>query len=51
MEEVDDPFELVLAPDRDVDRDAAVRELGAQLLEDGEEVCPLAVEHVHEHQS
>src|ERR671923_160030 len=48
VEEVDDAFELVLAPDRDLDGDAAVRELARELLEDGEELRALAVEHVDE---
>ena len=46
MEQVDDTLQLVLVPDRELHRDAAVRELRANLLESGEEVRALAVEHV-----
>ena len=49
VQEVDDAGQLVLAPDRQVHGDAVLRELRAQRLEDAEEICALAVEHVHEH--
>jgi hypothetical protein len=48
VQEVDDPGQLVLAADRQVDGDTAVGELRAERLERAEEVGPLAVEHVHE---
>ena len=48
VEEIDDALQLVLVPDRDLHRDAAVRELAAELLERREEVRALAVEHGHE---
>ena len=48
VEEVDDALELVLVPDRDLHGDAALGELRAKLLERGEEVRALAVEHGHE---
>ena len=48
MEEVDDALQLVLVADRDLHRDAAVGELAPELLERGEEVRALAVEHGHE---
>ena len=46
VEEVDDTLQLVLVSDRELHRDAAVRELRANPLEGGEEVRALAVEHV-----
>jgi hypothetical protein len=51
VKEVDDALEVVLMADRDVDRDAAVGELGAKLLENRQEVRALAVGHVHEHEA
>src|SRR5947209_1451754 len=48
MEEVDDARELVFGPDRKLDRNAAVGELGARGFEDAVEVGALAVEHVDE---
>jgi hypothetical protein len=48
VEDVDDPRQLVLGADREVDGDAARRELLLHLPEDAEEVGPLAVEHVDE---
>jgi hypothetical protein len=48
VQQVDDAGHLVLGPDRQLDRDAAVRELRANGLEDAEEVRALAVEHVDE---
>ena len=42
------PLQLVLAADRNLHGDAAVGELRAHLLEHGEEVRPLAIEHVDE---
>ena len=48
MENVDDSRQLVLGSDRQVDGDALVPELRPELLENPEEVRPLAVEHVHE---
>ena len=48
VEEVDDALQLVLVPDRDLHGDAALGELRAELLERGEEVRALAVEHGHE---
>jgi hypothetical protein len=47
VQEVDDPRQLVLGADREVDGDAAVRQLRPQRLEHTVEVGPLAVEHVH----
>ena len=46
VEDVDDPLELVLRADRDVDGDALRGELLLDLPERAEEVGPLAVEHV-----
>ena len=46
VEQVDDTLQLVLVSDRELHRDAAVRELRANPLEGGEEVRALAVEHV-----
>jgi hypothetical protein len=51
VQDVDDPGQLVLHPDRDVDRDALGRELRAKLLQGPEEVGPLAIEHVDEDDS
>jgi hypothetical protein len=48
VEDVDDSAQLVLRSDRQVDGGALVPELRPELLEDPEEVRPLAVEHVHE---
>ena len=48
MQEVDDAGQLVLGADRQVDGDAARRELLLELAERAEEVGALAVEHVHE---
>ncbi len=48
VEEVDDSRQLVLAADRQLDRDAAVGELLPRRLEHAEEVGALTVEHVHE---
>ena len=48
MQDVDDPGQLVLAADREVDGDAALGELLLELAECAEEVGALAVEHVHE---
>jgi hypothetical protein len=48
VQQVDDPAELVLAADRQVHCDAAVRELALELAERAREVGALAVEHVHE---
>ena len=46
VQHVDDPGELVLRPDRDVDRDALRGELVLDLAERPEEVGALPVEHV-----
>ncbi len=48
VQDVDDPRQLVLGPDRQVHGDAALRELLLQLAERAEEVGALAVEHVDE---
>jgi hypothetical protein len=48
VQEIDDAGELMLGADRELDRDATVRELLAQRAERAEEVRALAVEHVHE---
>ena len=48
MQHVDDPLELVLHSDRDVDGDAPGGELLLDLPERPEEVRALAVEHVHD---
>ena len=48
VEEVDDALQLVLRADRDVHRDAFVGQLLPHRVEHAEEVCALAVEHVHE---
>ena len=48
VDQVDDPGQLVLAADRQVDGDAAVGELRAERLENPEEVGTLAIEHVHD---
>ena len=48
MEKVDDACQVVLVSDRDLNGDAALGQLRANLIESGEEVCSLAVEHVHE---
>ena len=48
MQQVDDAGQLVLAADRQLDRDAAVGELRRARLEHAEEVGALAVEHVDE---
>ena len=51
VEHVDDPRQLVLGADRQVDGDAARRELLLELAEGAEEVRALAVEHVHEEEA
>ena len=48
VEDVDDPGQLVLAADRQLDGDAAGRQLLLHLTERAEEVGALAVEHVDE---
>ena len=48
VEDVDDPGQLVLAPDREVHGDAALGEVCPELLERAVEVGALAVEHVDE---
>src|SRR6059058_1118244 len=48
VQEVDDARELVLCPDRQVDRDAVLAQLLLQRAEHAEEIGALAVEHVHE---
>src|SRR5579862_6869407 len=48
VEQVDDTRELVLDPDRELDRNAPVRELLLERRQDAVEVGALAVEHVHE---
>ena len=48
VQEVDDARQLVLAADRQLDRDAAVGQLLPRRLEHAEEVGALAVEHVDE---
>ena len=50
VDEVDDAPDLVLAADRDLGGHDVLAEGGLQLLQRAEEVGPLAVEHVHEHQ-
>ena len=49
VQQVDDAGQLVLAADRQLDRDAAVGELLLHRREHTVEVGALAVEHVHEH--
>ena len=51
VEDVDDPGQLVLGADRQVDGDASLRELLLHLLERAEEVGALAVEHVDEEEA
>ncbi len=48
VQQVDDAAHLVLGADRQLDRDAPIRELRAHRLEHAEEVGALAVEHVDE---
>ena len=48
VQQVDDPGQLVLDADRQMDRHALRAELGAKLLEGAVEVGALAVEHVDE---
>jgi len=48
VEQVDDARQLVLGPDRQLDRDAMLGQLLAQRGERAVEVGPLAVEHVDE---
>src|SRR5919109_1989194 len=48
VQEVDDPLQLVLAADRQVDGDAVLGELALELFEGAREVGALAVEHVHD---
>ena len=48
VEDVDDPRQLVLGADRQLDGDAAGRELLLHLAQRAEEVGPFAVEHVDE---
>ena len=48
MQQVDDPGQLVLRADREVDGDALRRELRLERFESPEEARALAVEHVHE---
>ena len=48
VEHIHDPGQLVLAPDGELDCDAALRELALELAERAEEVRPLAIEHVDE---
>ena len=48
VQHVHDPRQLVLAADRQVHGDAALRQLLLELAEGAEEVGALAVEHVHE---
>ena len=51
MQHVDDAGELVLRADREVHGDALLGELLVDRRQRAEEVCALAVEHVHEQQA